>query len=92
MTIPEAAWLILDAAAMGESGDLFVLDIGEPVRIIDLARDLVRLAGRDPGPRVMRTGPLQEVDLEKDALLLLLQADCVSFACSSPQWSGLSSP
>jgi FlaA1/EpsC-like NDP-sugar epimerase len=48
MTIPEAAWLILDAAALGEDGDLFVLDMGEPIRIVDLARDLVRLAGRDP--------------------------------------------
>jgi FlaA1/EpsC-like NDP-sugar epimerase len=48
MTIPEAAWLILDAGALGQSGDLFVLDMGEPVRIMDLARDLVRLAGRDP--------------------------------------------
>ena len=48
MTIPEAAWLILDAASLGRMGDLFVLDMGEPVRIVDLARDLVRLAGRDP--------------------------------------------
>ncbi len=48
MTIPEASWLILDAAALGRSGDLFVLDMGEPVRIMDLARDLIRLAGRDP--------------------------------------------
>ncbi len=48
MTIPEAAWLILDASALGKSGDLFVLDMGEPVRIMDLAHDLVRLAGRDP--------------------------------------------
>ena len=48
MTIPEAAWLILDAAALGRCGDLFVLDMGEPIRILDLARDLVRLAGRDP--------------------------------------------
>jgi len=48
MTIPEAAWLILDAAAMGRNGDLFVLDMGEPVRIMDLAYDLVRLAGHDP--------------------------------------------
>jgi FlaA1/EpsC-like NDP-sugar epimerase len=48
MTIPEAAWLILDAAALASAGDLFALDMGEPVRIIDLARDLARLAGRDP--------------------------------------------
>ncbi len=48
MTIPEAAWLILDAAALARSGDLFVLDMGEPIRILDLASDLVRLSGRSP--------------------------------------------
>ena len=53
MTIPEASWLILDAAALGTNGDLFVLDMGEPVRIVDLARDLVRLAGRDPDSQPM---------------------------------------
>ena len=46
MTIQEAGWLILDAAAVGRPGDLFVLDMGEPVRIVDMARDLIRLAGR----------------------------------------------
>jgi FlaA1/EpsC-like NDP-sugar epimerase len=46
MTIPEAAWLILDAASIGVAGDLFVLDMGKPVRIIDLVHDLVRLSGR----------------------------------------------
>jgi FlaA1/EpsC-like NDP-sugar epimerase len=55
MTIPEAAWLILDAAALGTDGDLFVLDMGEPVRILDLARDLVRLAGRDPESQPIET-------------------------------------
>jgi FlaA1/EpsC-like NDP-sugar epimerase len=48
MTIQEAGWLILDASAIGKPGDLFVLDMGEPVRILDMARDLIRLAGRDP--------------------------------------------
>jgi FlaA1/EpsC-like NDP-sugar epimerase len=48
MTIPEASWLILDASALGRDGDLFVLDMGEPVRVLDLAKDLVRLSGRDP--------------------------------------------
>jgi FlaA1/EpsC-like NDP-sugar epimerase len=48
MTIPEASRLILEAALIGNAGDLFVLDMGEPVRIVDLARDLARLAGRDP--------------------------------------------
>ena len=47
MTIQEAGWLILDAAAIGGPGDLFVLDMGEPIGIMDMVRDLVRLAGRD---------------------------------------------
>ncbi|KPF50043.1 polysaccharide biosynthesis protein [beta proteobacterium AAP51] len=45
MTIPEAARLVLQAAAIGESGQVLVLDMGEPVRIVELARDLIRLAG-----------------------------------------------
>ena len=48
MTIPEAVWLILDAAALGDPGSLMALDMGEPVRIVDLAEDLIRLAGLDP--------------------------------------------
>jgi len=48
MTIPEASRLILQASLFGDPGDLFVLDMGKPVRIVDLARDLARLAGRDP--------------------------------------------
>nr|WP_242478005.1 nucleoside-diphosphate sugar epimerase/dehydratase [Rubrivivax gelatinosus] len=46
MTIPEAARLVLQAGAIGESGQVLVLDMGEPVRIVDLARDLIRLAGQ----------------------------------------------
>ena len=48
MTIPEAARLVLQAAAIGESGQVLVLDMGEPVRILDLARDLIRMAGHTP--------------------------------------------
>ncbi|HEY1091373.1 MAG TPA: nucleoside-diphosphate sugar epimerase/dehydratase, partial [Burkholderiaceae bacterium] len=45
MTIPEAARLVVQAAAMGETGQVYVLDMGEPVRIVDLARDMIRLSG-----------------------------------------------
>ncbi|GAA5180708.1 nucleoside-diphosphate sugar epimerase/dehydratase [Niveibacterium umoris] len=45
MSIPEAAQLVLQAAAMGHGGEVFVMDMGEPVRIADLARDLIRLSG-----------------------------------------------
>jgi FlaA1/EpsC-like NDP-sugar epimerase len=48
MSIPEAAQLVLQAAAVGASGQVLVLDMGEPVKIIDLARSLIRLAGHAP--------------------------------------------
>ncbi len=48
MTIPEAAQLVLQAGGMGGRGLVYVLDMGEPVRILDLAKDLIRLAGFEP--------------------------------------------
>ncbi len=49
LTIPEATQLVLQAGAMGKGGEVFILDMGEPVRIADLATDLVRLSGLEPG-------------------------------------------
>ena len=48
MTIPEAASLVVQAGAIGGRGDVFVLDMGEPVRILDLAMQMIRLSGKDP--------------------------------------------
>jgi len=48
MTIPEACQLITQAGAMGKGGEILVLDMGEPVKIVDLARDLIRLSGLEP--------------------------------------------
>jgi len=49
MTIPEAVQLVIQAGAMGQGGEVFVLDMGKPVRILDLAKDLIRLSGFEPG-------------------------------------------
>jgi FlaA1/EpsC-like NDP-sugar epimerase len=49
MTIPEAVQLVLQAGAIGKGGEVFVLDMGEPVRIVDLATDLIRLSGLEVG-------------------------------------------
>jgi FlaA1/EpsC-like NDP-sugar epimerase len=49
MTIPEAAQLIIQAGAIGEGSEIFVLDMGKPVRIVDLARNMIELSGRTPG-------------------------------------------
>lgn len=49
MTIPEAVYLVLQASAFGSGGDLFVLNMGKQVRILDLAEDLIRLSGLEPG-------------------------------------------
>ncbi|MEX3526388.1 MAG: nucleoside-diphosphate sugar epimerase/dehydratase [Burkholderia sp.] len=57
MTIPEASQLVLQASSMGQGGEIFILDMGKPVRIVDLARDLIRLYGFDEDQiRIQFTG------------------------------------
>ncbi|MBV6475700.1 MAG: polysaccharide biosynthesis protein [Rhodocyclaceae bacterium] len=57
MSIPEAAQLVLQAGQMGKGGEIFVLDMGEPVKIVDLARDMIRLSGfSEEDIRIVFTG------------------------------------
>jgi len=48
MTIPEAVLLVMQSGSMGDGGEVFVLDMGEPVKIMDMAKDLIRLHGLEP--------------------------------------------
>jgi FlaA1/EpsC-like NDP-sugar epimerase len=59
MTIPEAAQLVLQAGAMGTGGDVFVLDMGEPVKIVDLARKMILLSGLSVIDEHHKTGDIE---------------------------------
>jgi FlaA1/EpsC-like NDP-sugar epimerase len=59
MTIPEAAQLVLQAGAMGEGGDVFVLDMGDPVKIVDLAKRMVHLSGLEIKSDVTPDGTIE---------------------------------
>ena len=58
MTIPEASQLVLQSGAMAKNGELFVLDMGQPVKILDLAENMIRLSGMEPGKdiEIIETG------------------------------------
>jgi FlaA1/EpsC-like NDP-sugar epimerase len=77
MTIPEACGLVLQAAVMGGPGAVQVLDMGEPVRIVDLACDLIRLRGLQPGVDIelravgMRPGEKLHEELASEAEQLM---------------------
>lgn len=67
----EAALLVLEAAVMGEGGEVFVLDMGQPVKILDLARELIRLSNLDPDKdiQIVFTRPGPEEKLFEDILM-----------------------
>jgi FlaA1/EpsC-like NDP-sugar epimerase len=48
MTIPEACQLVIEAGVMGQGGEIFVFDMGEPIKIADLAKKIIKLAGKEP--------------------------------------------
>jgi FlaA1/EpsC-like NDP-sugar epimerase len=58
MTIPEASQLVLTSAAMAKNGELFVLDMGKPIKILDLAENMIRLSGYTPDQdiKIIETG------------------------------------
>lgn len=74
MTIPEAVHLVLQAAAMGQGGEVFLLNMGHQVRILDLAEDLIRLSGLEPGKDIevvftgIRPGEKLSEDLWEDGM------------------------
>lgn len=77
MTIPEAAQLVLESGAMAKNGELFVLDMGSPVRILDLARNMIRLSGAH-GIEIVETGLRPGEKLYEELLIKTEELDKTS--------------
>ncbi len=97
MTIPEAVSLILQAGSMGKGGEIFVLDMGEPVKIIDLAEQMIRLTGLEPGNDIeitftgLRPGEklYEELFHESEALGATIHPKIMLSGSREIDWSGM---
>jgi len=80
MLVSEAAELVIQAGSIGKGGEVFILDMGEPVRIADMARDLIRLMGKEPDREieVRFTGPRPGEKIHEE-LLISSQDSCTAF-------------
>lgn len=89
MTIPEAVYLVLQAASIGEMGETFVLNMGQQIKIVDLAEDLIRLSGLEPGKDIeivftgIRPGEKLREDLWDDDNLFKPTVHPDIFRCES---------
>jgi len=94
MTIPEASQLVLQSATMGQGGEIFVLDMGEPVRILDLARNLILLSGLRPEQDIkiefsgVRPGEklYEELNALDESILPTYHEKIKIFEGTSPSW------
>ena len=64
MTVDEAAELVIQASSIGKSGDVFVLDMGKPIKIIDIAKTLIRLYGFQPYIENQTERPMNSIEIK----------------------------
>lgn len=94
MTIPEASQLVLQAGALGHGGEIFILDMGEPVKILDLAKETIRLSGLRPGDDIqivftgIRPGEKLQEELETDREKLTKTSHSKIFIAQIAPYSG----
>jgi len=97
MTIPEAVRLILQAGSMGKGGEIFVLDMGQPVKIVDLAEQMIRLSGMEPGRDIeirftgLRPGEklYEELFHQEEALMGTSHPKIMLSSSREVDWDGL---
>ncbi len=97
MTIPEAVGLVLQSSLQGEGGEIFVLDMGKPVKIVDLARDLIQLSGLRPGEDIeieftgLRPGEklFEELSHDGENIAATKHAKIMRFVCQPQAVEGV---